>query len=105
MKTYNDWFEDYGKSHTNRTNKSGNKIYWVSVPLMFWGLMAILFQFKLAYIPGLKLELNAAFILLAIIALYYYTLSRTLWIGVFLAGLSSIAACSFFEQYINLPVW
>jgi len=39
MKTINDWFDDYGESHQNKTNKI---IHWICIPLIFWSIIALL---------------------------------------------------------------
>ena len=39
MKTIHDWFNEYGESHQNKTNKL---IHWVCIPLIFWSIIALL---------------------------------------------------------------
>ena len=39
MKTINDWFDEYGESHQNKTNKI---IHWICIPLIFWSIIALL---------------------------------------------------------------
>ena len=39
MKTIYDWFDEYGESHQNRTNKI---IHWICIPLIFWSIIALL---------------------------------------------------------------
>ena len=38
MKTIHDWFNEYGKSHQNKTNKL---IHWVYT-VIFWSIIALL---------------------------------------------------------------
>jgi uncharacterized membrane protein YGL010W len=39
MKTRNEWFNEYGESHQNPTNKL---IHWICVPLIFYSIIALL---------------------------------------------------------------
>ena len=39
MKTIHDWFNEYGESHQNKTNKL---IHWICIPLIFWSIIALL---------------------------------------------------------------
>ena len=39
MKTIQAWLDEYGESHTNKTNKI---IHWICVPLIFWSIIAFL---------------------------------------------------------------
>lgn len=39
MKTIYDWFDEYGESHQNKTNKI---IHWICIPLIFWSIIALL---------------------------------------------------------------
>ena len=39
MKTIYDWFDEYGESHQNKTNKI---IHWICIPMIFWSIIALL---------------------------------------------------------------
>jgi len=39
MKTIHNWFDEYGESHQNKTNKL---IHWICIPLIFWSIIALL---------------------------------------------------------------
>jgi len=39
MKTIKHWFDEYGESHQNKTNKI---IHWICIPLIFWSIIALL---------------------------------------------------------------
>jgi len=74
--------EEYGESHTNPTN---NFIHWMCVPLIFWSLSGILF------LVSLPLLGNLANVTLLIISVYYFNLSKTLWIGMLFFGMACLA--------------
>ena len=50
MKSINDWLEEYGESHQNKTNKL---IHWICVPLIFWSIIALL-----SFIPNDMLQFS-----------------------------------------------
>lgn len=49
MKTMQDWFDAYGVSHKNHTNKT---IHWICVPLIFYSIVGILSLVSLDFIKG-----------------------------------------------------
>jgi uncharacterized membrane protein YGL010W len=47
--TIHDWFNEYGKSHQNKTNKL---IHWICIPLIFWSIISLL-----SFIPSDSLKI------------------------------------------------
>lgn len=43
MKTINQWFDEYGESHQNKTNKM---IHWLCVPTILFSIIGILAHFS-----------------------------------------------------------
>lgn len=78
MRSLATWLEEYGESHRNPTNIT---IHWICVPVIFWCVSGLLF---LVTIPVLG---NLAVPALALLTLYYASLSRFLWPGMLLFGL------------------
>ena len=39
MRSAQTWFDEYGESHRNPTNKT---IHWICVPLIYWSVYAAL---------------------------------------------------------------
>ena len=39
MRDMQSWFDEYGESHQNKTNKI---IHWICIPLIFWSIIALL---------------------------------------------------------------
>jgi uncharacterized membrane protein YGL010W len=100
MKTINQWFLKYGKSHQNKTNKL---IHWMCVPLIFFsayglltlipsGLIQNLFPDNIA--PYINYG-NVAFIL---VLFFYIRLSMSLFIGMFIYS----ALCVYIAMVIEI---
>jgi uncharacterized membrane protein YGL010W len=51
------------------------------------------------------IQLNVAMIVLAMATIYYITLSRTLWIGLFLFAILCLWLCSLIEQANFIRLW
>ena len=101
MPTIHQWLSEYGESHQHHTNKT---IHWICVPAIFFAIIGLLYGIKLPFhISGYRVNL-AEIILLAVI-IYYFMLSRTLWIGMLLFGAACLLLCRLIEQYNFIPLW
>ena len=93
MKTIHDWFNEYGESHQNKTNKI---IHWICIPLIFWSIIALL-----SLIPQEKIlfDWNYNFFhwgtIVIIFGLFFYLrLSFKIFLGM-----------AFFSLYVLLDIW
>ena len=101
MPTIQQWLSEYGESHQNETNKT---IHWICVPAIFFSLVGIFYGIKLPFsIVGMKG--NVAMVLMVLVIAYYFSLSRTLWIGMLLFGIACLLICHFIELAGILPLW
>ena len=101
MPTIQKWLSEYGESHQNETNKT---IHWICVPAIFFSLVGIFYGIKLPFsIVGMKG--NVAMVLMVLVIAYYFSLSRTLWIGMLLFGIACLLICHFIELAGILPLW
>lgn len=102
MKSIQQWLDEYGVSHQNPTNKM---IHWICVPLIFFSVIGLLYsiQFPVKLIGNLNL--NVALIILAIVTVYYFTLSKSLSVGMLLFSLLCIAACYQIQMITTIPLW
>lgn len=79
MKTLNEWFEEYGVSHKNITNK---KIHYICVPLIFLSIVGLFMSIPnhslLALAAIHPLFSNWAFIVILFVLFFYYRLSFTM---------------------------
>ena len=101
MKTIHQWLNEYGESHQNHTNKT---IHWLCVPSIFFSIVGLLYCIKLPLIIS-GIQLNVAMIVLALATIYYITLSKTLWIGLFLFAVLCLWLCYQIEKANFIQLW
>ena len=101
MKSIHQWLAEYGESHQNETNKL---VHWICVPLIFFSITGLFYSIKLPFTIG-GISGNVAMIILVLAIIYYFTLSKTLWIGLLLFATTCFAVCYFIEQLNYIPVW
>jgi uncharacterized membrane protein YGL010W len=82
MKTAQEWFDAYGVSHQNKTNKL---IHWVCIPLIMFSLFGLLMSIP---VPGEKFSLvfNFASLVLIFALVFYFRLSLSLFFGFLVVG-------------------
>src|SRR5688500_7353003 len=102
MRTINQWLGEYGESHQNETNKT---IHWICVPTIFFTIVGLFYCIKLPVNLTPALQLNVAMLLISLVTIYYFYLSKTIWIGMLLFGLICLAICYWIETYTNAPLW
>jgi len=101
MKTIHQWLSEYGESHQDDTNKT---IHWVCVPAIFFSIIGLLYEIKLPFaISGL--QLNVAIVVLALVTIYYISLSKTLWVGLLLFAVVCLWLCNIIEQAGFIKLW
>lgn len=78
-KSIQQWLDEYGASHQNKTNK---RIHWFCVPQIFWTVMAALYVIP---VPSVMSEvsphLNWAVVMAVFSILFYMRLSVSLTMG------------------------
>jgi len=97
MRSADSWFEEYGESHRNPTNKL---IHWVCVPLIFWSVVALIWS-----IPSPVEWLNWAVVVSLIVQTWYVFLSPRLSIGVGVFIVAALLLCAFLEASLTAPLW
>ena len=101
MKTIQQWLSEYGESHQDHTNKT---IHWICVPSIFFSITGMLYGIKLPFhISGI--QVNVAMIVMVLAVLYYFSLSRTLWIGLFFFALLCLWLSQLIESSGIFPLW
>lgn len=101
MKPITTWLDEYAISHQNPLNKM---IHWICVPSIFFSIIGIFYSIPLS-VSLMGIQLNVAYVMLALVTIYYALLSRTLWIGMLLFSLFCLYVCSLITVYIPLPLW
>ncbi|MEP7109934.1 MAG: Mpo1-like protein [Ferruginibacter sp.] len=101
MPTIHQWLSEYGESHKSETNKT---IHWICVPAIFFSIVGLFYGIKLPFsIVGM--HLNLAVIIMILIIAYYFSLSKTLWIGMLLFGITCLSISYLVELSGFMPLW
>jgi uncharacterized membrane protein YGL010W len=97
---------EYGESHQNATNKS---IHWICVPLIFFSIVGLIASIPAAPLRSLLGQdsafANWATVVLVLITLYYFSLSVSLSVGMFLFGLLCLVLIKFIARLDVAPLW
>ena len=93
MGTIHDWLNEYGESHKNETNKL---IHWICVPAIVFSILGLLYSIKLPFFWKTH-QLNVGMVVSGLVLIYYFTLSRSLAVGMFLF----IAVCMLLAHFIE----
>jgi uncharacterized membrane protein YGL010W len=101
MPAIEQWVSEYGESHQNHTNKI---IHWVCVPAIFFAIVGLLYSIKLPLVVSGH-RINAAMIVFVPIIIYYFMLSKTLWVGMFLFTGACLLLCHIIEVKFFMPLW
>ncbi len=101
MRKLQSWLDEYSASHKNPTNKL---IHWICVPLIFFSITGLFYSIELPIEIGGGMKFNFAIVLLAGVIIYYFLLSRTLWVGMLLFSTICMFAC-YAIQKAGLPLW
>ena len=103
-KSVHEWLDEYGKSHQNPINK---RIHWICVPLIMLSLIGLLssipHEFKITIINN-NLFLNWSKIFLFFVMIYYFFLSKKLFIGMILISMLLLYGVEFLLLF-NYPLW
>ncbi|MDI9873549.1 MULTISPECIES: Mpo1 family 2-hydroxy fatty acid dioxygenase [Bacteroidota] len=102
MKTIYQWLSEYGESHQNATNKA---VHSICVPLIFFSIVGFFFSVKLPFFNVLGIEGNLAMLMLTFTTFYYFVLSKSLSIGMFVFSLICLLLCLAIESSGIAPLW
>ena len=101
MRTINDWLNEYGESHKNETNKL---IHWICVPAIVFSILGMLYAIKLPFYIG-HYQLNIGLIVSVVALLYYFSLSASLSVGMFLYLVVCMLLANLIESSRIMPLW
>lgn len=107
MKNAHQWFEEYGVSHQNPTNKL---IHWVCVPAIFFSVIGMLSAIPADFLKSLFPENWAPFVnfgslLILIGSVFYLTMSLTIFIGMLLVSALVLLGTQWMSVYVPMPLW
>ena len=106
-KIINQWFEEYGESHQNLTNKL---FHFVCVPTIFFSLIGLLSLVSLPTMLGINIKTNSVFFSLASLIIilsfiFYLRLSFSIAIGMLFVSLISLWLNYLIFKMDIIPLW
>jgi len=107
MKTAQQWFDEYGESHQNPTNK---KIHWICVPVIFFSTLGLLWSIPHDYFGGilprpLDPYFNWATVLVVIGSVFYWTLGKSIFGGMLLISLVCLWGNQMLASSGGMELW
>lgn len=97
-----EWFDAYGVSHQNPTNKA---IHWICVPVIYFCVIGLLYSVPLPDAPPLSSPNMLATLAVGAVSIFYLRLSFTIAIGMILWSLFCVALCRYLDMYFTTPLW
>ena len=101
MRTVHDWLNEYGESHKNETNKL---IHWICVPAIVFSILGLLYSIKLPFFWQTH-QLNVGMLVSGLVLIYYFTLSRSLAVGMFLFIIVCMLLAHIIERSGLIQLW
>jgi uncharacterized membrane protein YGL010W len=96
------WFDAYGESHRNPTNKL---IHWICVPTIYFCVVALLWCIPSPFGPDLLSSGGVAKIVVVLVGLFYLRLSLTITLGMMAFSIACLALASWLDQQAPWPLW
>ncbi len=96
------WFEDYGVSHQNPTNKA---VHWICVPVIYFCVVGFLWSIPTPDLPPLTGGHVWAMLGVALVSIFYVRLSLGIMIGMALWSILCLFVCRFLELHAPWPLW
>ena len=97
-----DWFDAYGVSHQNPTNKL---IHWICVPTIYFCVVGLLWSIPLPDAPPFSGAHLVAKVAVGLVALFYLRISLPIMIGMLAWSVLCLAVCSYLDLYAPWPLW
>lgn len=102
-KSIQQWFDEYGESHQNPTNKT---IHWICIPLIFWSIIGLLaciphYYLQVTNVAWASPYLHWGSVVIALGLLFYIRLSWQLFLGM---ALFSAAVLLSIEALMTLGI-
>jgi uncharacterized membrane protein YGL010W len=98
--------EEYGESHQNDTNKL---IHWFCVPAIFFSVVGLVYSIPVGFLPEalpfLSSFANWATLALAVILVYYVSISPPLTLGMFFFSALCLALANFLNITFPGKLW
>lgn len=106
MKTATQWFDEYGVSHQNHTNKL---IHWICVPAIFFSILGLLSAIPHQHLdnlvsPDLQPFVHYGTVVILVGMAFYFTMSWSIFIGMILISLGFLSVLAWLETSTTLHI-
>ncbi|MBK7241719.1 MAG: DUF962 domain-containing protein [Flavobacteriales bacterium] len=101
-RTIQQWFDAYGVSHQNSTNKA---IHWICVPVIYFCVIGFLWSIPVPDLPPLFTPHLWAKIAVGLVCLFYLRLSFPIMLGMALWSIACLAGCAWLDAHAPWPLW
>ena len=107
MKPMQQWFDEYGQSHQNHTNKL---IHWICVPLIFFSIIGLLASipcasFKMLFPEQLRPFIHFGTVVIILGLLFYLRLSVTMFLGMAIVCAAMLWLVYLVDVRAETPLW
>ena len=107
MRTAQEWFDEYGESHQNPTNK---KIHWICVPVIFFSTLGLFWSIPHGYFRGILPQpfdpyFNWATLVVIGGSVFYFSMSRTIFVGMLLISAACLWGNAVLAQCGCIELW
>jgi uncharacterized membrane protein YGL010W len=107
MRNIQQWFDEYGISHQNATNKL---IHWVCVPVIFFSIIGLLASIpahalQAAFPPQVQPFVHFGTVVILLGLLFYLRLSFTMFLGMALVSALVLLGVRALQEWSVLPLW
>lgn len=96
------WFDEYGESHRNPTNKA---IHWICVPVIYFCVVALLWSIPSPFADGWLATGWVAKLTVVLVALFYLRLSFSIMMGMLLFSVGCLFICQWLDVHAPWPLW
>ncbi|WP_337881052.1 Mpo1-like protein [Rheinheimera sp.] len=102
MKTVQQWFDEYGESHQNPTNKL---IHWLAVPVIYFTVFGLLWQLPMPFTLFAEQQITWP-LLLAVPALaFYFSLSFAIGLGMTIFTALVVWLIRVYQAQVSPDIW
>ncbi|PRY14971.1 putative membrane protein YGL010W [Pontibacter ummariensis] len=107
MRTMQQWFDEYGQSHQNHTNKL---IHWICVPLIFFSIVGLLASIpsgalKEPFPPQLQPYAHFGTVVVLLGLLFYLRLSFLMFLGMAVVCTLVLLGVRAVDATAEAPLW
>ena len=96
------WFNEYGESHQNHTNKL---IHWVCVPAIFFSVVGLLACIPPASLPYIGMVPWAKLVIGLVLTFFYLPRSLTLMVGMAVWSYFCLWLSKYLDVHAPWPLW